>query len=140
MTEDAIPGVEVRGHDGPGYLPLIESGGDWMAALMNGTKDSWSVPDIMEQHPDTDELFVLVSGRAYMIVAGNGPMPGKIVQREMKRNVLYNVKAGTWHINPMTRDATFVIIEKTGTNINGSVVVDLSEEQKRTIEIRGGNP
>jgi len=140
MIKNTIPGVEIGEHTGPAYKPLITSGGDWMAALMNGTKDSWSVPNIIEQHPDTDELFVLVSGRAFMIVAGNDSVPGVIVQHEMKRNVLYNVKAGTWHINPMTEDATFVIIEKTGTNVNGSRVVNLTAEQKKAIKIQGENP
>jgi len=140
VSKNTIPGVEIAAHTGPGYKPLLVSGGDWMAALMNGTKNSWSVPSIIEQHPDTDELFVLVSGRAYMVVAGNGPVPGKIVQREMKLNTLYNVKAGTWHINPMTKDAKFIIIEKTGTNIDGSHVVDLTAEQKKSVRIKGNKP
>jgi len=135
MRTQKIPGVEIAGHTGPGYKPLLESSGDWMAAIMNGSATSWSVPDIIEQHAGTDELFVLVAGRAYMIVAGNGPEPGAIVQQEMQRHVLYNVKAGTWHINPMTQDATFVIIEETGTNIDGSREVNLTAAQRKAIRI-----
>jgi hypothetical protein len=137
MAKQSIRGVDIQGHTQPGYKPLIVSDGDWMAALMNGSPTSWAVPEIIEQHPDTDELFVLVSGRAYMIVAGNGKKPGKIRQYPMRRNVLYNVKARTWHINPMTPDATFIIVEKTGTNINGSRVVRLSPVQRRAIRIGG---
>ena len=136
MAKQRIRGVEIQGHNGPGYKPLIESGGDWMAAVMNGTPASWSVPGVIEQHPNTDELFVLVSGRAYMVVAGNGEKPGRISQHEMQLNVLYNVKAGTWHVNPMTPDARFVIIEKTGTNVDGtSSLVPLTPAQRRAIRI-----
>ena len=137
MAKQTIRGVAIRGHDRPGYKPLIVSDGDWMAALMNGSPTSWSVPEIIEQHPHTDELFMLVSGRAHMIVAGNGKNPGRIRQYEMRRKVLYNVKAKTWHVNPMTADATFIIVEKTGTNIDGSRVVRLTPAQRRSIRIGG---
>lgn len=140
MSLKKIPGVDIAGHKLPGYKPLLDSNGDWLAALMNGTKNSWSVPDIIEQHAGTDELFVLVSGKAYMIVAGNGNMPGRIIQHKMVRNVLYNVKAGIWHTTPMSEDATFVIVEKKGTNIGGSRVVKLSDEQKKSITIKGCHP
>lgn len=135
MAKQTIHGVEIQKHTKPGYKPLIVSDGDWMAAVMNGSSTSWAVPTIIEQHPHTDELFVLVSGRAYMIVAGNGRKPGRIRQYEMQHHVLYNVKAGTWHVNPMTPDAVFLIIEKTGTNIDGSCVVPLTAAQQLGIRI-----
>lgn len=135
MSGQNLPDVDIARHDEPGYRPLLYSDGDWLAALMNGTAESWSVPDEIEQHPGTDELFVLVSGRGLMIVAGNGSEPGEIHQLEMERNVLYNVKAGTWHTTPMTEDARFIIIERKGTELNGSNIVKLTNEQKARISI-----
>ena len=131
----SLPDVDIARHDEPGYKPLLYSDGDWLAALMNGTPDSWRVPDEIEQHPGTDELFVLVSGRALMIVAGNDTEPGDIHQVEMERNVLYNVKAATWHTTPMSEDGRFLIIEKKGTESNGSNIVQLTDEQKAVITI-----
>ena len=135
MLDSELIGVEVAAWDRPGYKPLIRSAGDWMAALMNGTPDSWRVPDKVEAHPRTAELFVLVAGRAMLITAGNGETPGAIQQVAMRPNVLYNVKAGTWHASPMSPDATFVIIEKTGTDEGGSVYAPLSAEQQAAIRL-----
>ena len=135
MKDESIPGLEVVGHDGPGYKPLLESDGDWVAAIMNGTPTSWSVPEMIQKHPGTDELFVLVAGRAIMVVAGAGEKPGEIHQVEMKPNVLYNVKRGYWHATLMSTDAKIVIIERTGTNIDGSVPGPLSESQRAAIKL-----
>ena len=99
-------GVETAAHDGPGYKPSLESDGEWMAALMNGTSTSWVVPTEIEHHPNTDELFVL-----------------------------YNVKAGTWHATPMKEGARFLIIERTGTNVDGSFLVPLTEAQRAAVKL-----
>jgi len=134
MKNAELPGVEIADHTEPGYRPLIESDGDWMAAIMNGPVESWRVPEEVEQHPATDELFVLVAGRARLIVVGSAETPGEIHQLEMERNVLHNVKAGTWHATPMSQDARFVIVERKGTNVTGSRLVPLTEAQKAAIE------
>ena len=135
MTQTAPQGVEITSHDGPGYKPLIRSGGDWMVAIMNGQADSWKVPESIEKHPATDELFVLTAGRAMLITAGSGEKPGKIEQVQMQPNVLYNVKAGVWHVSPQSPDATFIIIEATGTEIDGSVRAPLSDQQQAAIKM-----
>lgn len=135
MPNDKIAGVDMAEYAAPGYKPLLYSDGDWMAALMNGTKTSWAVPQRIEKHPRTDELFLLTRGRALMITAGSGENPGPLEQTEMKPNVLYNVKARVWHATPMTENGTFVIIERKGTNIDGSVLVDLTEDQKQSIKL-----
>jgi ureidoglycolate hydrolase len=128
-------GVETAAHGGPGYRPLLESDGEWMAALMNGTPTSWVVPTEIEHHPHTDELFVLLAGEALLIVAGNGSAPGEIQQVAMEPFVLYNVKAGTWHATPMKEGARFLIIERTGTNIDGSFLVPLTEAQRAAVKL-----
>jgi len=138
MKTSKLAGVDAAAHDAPGYKPLLVSDGDWMAAIMNGTKTSWTVPTHIEHHPKTDELFVLVAGRAVMIVAGRGKQPGRVWCAEMKRNVLYNVKAGTWHATPMTRRARFIIIERIGTNETGSFLRPLSAAQRSAIRLGGG--
>ena len=137
MKASKISGVDTAAHDAPGYKPLLVSDGDWMAAIMNGTKSSWTVPTLIEHHPKTDELFVLVAGRAKLIVAGQGKRPGQVRCVEMKRNVLYNVKAGAWHATPMTPRARFIIIERTGTDKTGSFTVPLSAAQRSAIRLGG---
>jgi ureidoglycolate hydrolase len=135
MPRTDPPGVDTAEHHEPGYKALLVSSGDWMAALMNGTDTSWQVPAEMEQHPYTDELFILLSGRALLVTAGSGPQPGRMCQLEMRPHVLYNVKVGTWHATPMTGDAQFAIVERTGTNGDGSVLAALTPEQQQAISL-----
>jgi ureidoglycolate hydrolase len=135
MKTMKLGGVDTAAHDAPGYKPLLVSDGDWMAAIMNGTRTSWTVPTLIEHHPKTDELFVLVAGRAMLIAAGRGKHPGRVRCVEMKRNVLYNVKAGTWHATPMTPRARFIIIERTGTDKTGSFSEPLSAAQRSAIRL-----
>ena len=132
-----LGGIDAAAHDAPGYKPLLVSDGDWMAAIMNGTRTSWRVPTLIEHHPKTDELFVLVAGRAMLVAAGRGKEPGRVRCVEMKRNVLYNVKAGTWHATPMTPRARFIIIERTGTDKTGTFTRPLFAAQRSAIRLGG---
>jgi ureidoglycolate hydrolase len=135
MPHTDPPGVDTAEHHEPGYKALLVSSRDWMAALMNGTDTSWQVPVEMEKHPYTDELFILLSGSALLVTAGSGPQPGRMCQLEMRPHVLYNVKVGTWHATPMTGDAQFAIVERTGTNGDGSVLAALTPEQQQAISL-----
>ncbi len=135
MGTDTLVGVDIAQHWEPGYKPLLVSDGDWMMALMNGTPTSWEVPAEIEQHPRTDELFVLLTGRAVLITAASGEQPGKVEWLEMQPRTLYNVKAGTWHATPMAPDAQFLIIERTGTNVDGSFLVKLTTEQRAAVAL-----
>lgn len=118
-NDPQIPGVDIAATNQPGYHPLIESDGDWIAAVLNGSLNSWAAPDLIEQHPPTDELFVLVAGRARLIIAGDGKHPGPLQQIEMQRNVLYNVKKSVWHATPMSSDAKLLIIERNPKGVTG---------------------
>ena len=65
-----------------------------------------------------------------MVSAGDGESPGPLRQDEMQLNVPYLVRAGIWHATPMTTDARFIIVERTGTEKEGgSILVDLTSEQ-----------
>jgi len=134
-NDPMIPGVDIPDCDHAGYKPVLVSDGDWMIAVMNGTEDSWRVPAKLEKHPDTDELFVLVAGRAVMVSGGGGERPGSITCAEMTSNVPYLVRAGTWHATVPTPGARFIIVERTGTNIGGSVAAELTDEQMSQIAL-----
>jgi hypothetical protein len=126
------PGVEIVEYNGPSYKPVIQSDADWMAAVMNGWKDSWSMPERIEKHLNSDELFVLLAGTALMITGGSGEEPGKINVLKMKKNLLYNVKKGTWHTTPMKKDGKFLIIERKDTRTRR---VPLTPVQKKAIKL-----
>lgn len=97
-----------------GYQPLVYSNG-WQVALLN-----WEpifLPDRLaeiERHCQTDEVFVLISGKATLISINPA---GVIEIVEMKPNLIYNVLKGTWHHLIATRDATWVIVENRDTHL-----------------------
>ena len=130
--KQTVPGVVIAEFNGPSYKPVIQSDADWMAAVMNGEKDSWRMPERIEKHLNSDELFVLLAGKALMITGGYGEEPGKINVLRMKKNLLYNVKAGTWHATPMGKDGKFLIIERKDTRTRR---VPLTPTQKKTIKL-----
>ncbi len=136
MDDPLLPGVDRARHDEPGYRALLHTDGDWIAALMNGTPESWAPPPRFEKHPYTDELFVLLRGRARMVVAGDGSAPGTVVQADLEPGILYLVRRGVWHATPMSEDAAFVIIERDPAGIEGFTErVPLSDEQRRAVRI-----
>ena len=132
-------GVDIAEYDGPGYKALLETDGDWIAALMNGTPDSWAAPALLEKHNLTDELFVLVSGQGCLVLGGDGEQLGELDVLPMKQGTLYNVKRGTWHANPMTPDGKMVIIERNPKGIEKGFTtrVDLTAEQREAIRLSG---
>lgn len=134
-TTDAC--VAVAEHEAPGYKALLETDGDWIAALMNGGPDSWSVPARLEKHNLTDELFVLVAGKGCLVIGGNNEHPDTLSVLPMKRGVLYNVKRGTWHANPMTADGKMVIVERNPKGLEADFTTreELSETQRATISL-----
>ena len=131
MKQNA-PGVEIVEYKGPSYKPVIQSDADWMAAIMNGWKDSWSIPERIEKHLNSDELFVLLAGKALMVTGGFGKEPGRISVLNMKKNLLYNVKKGIWHITLMRKDGKFLIIERKDVKTRR---VPLTDAQKKRIKL-----
>ena len=131
--------IDIAEYDGPGYKALLETDGDWIAALMNGTPDSWVPPALLEKHNLTDELFVLVSGQGCLVLGGNDEQPGEIEVLPMKQGALYNVKRGAWHATLMTADGKIVIIERNPKGIEKDFTtrVDLTEPQREAIRRDG---
>ncbi|MEW5942101.1 MAG: hypothetical protein AB1750_20745, partial [Chloroflexota bacterium] len=67
--------LEVRAHDAPDYMPLVDYQG-WRVALMNYIPDLTSDKiNRMQKHTETDEVFVLLAGRCILFLGeGDGAM------------------------------------------------------------------
>lgn len=89
--DDSVPGLSVRGWDGAGYRPVVQFGAWCFAELNHAEKFKPENLSYLEQHPNTDETFVLVDGEATLLV-GEAMTPVK-----MEKFRFYNVKAGVWH-------------------------------------------
>ena len=103
MSDDSVEGLSVRRWDGPGYKPVVRFG-SWCFAELNHA-DMFATVTWRERHNRTDETFVLIEGRATLLVGED------LKPVEMERNRFYNVMAGTWHQIKTEPGARVLIVE-----------------------------
>jgi hypothetical protein len=130
---EAQPGLEVFQWEGQGYQPLIFSQ-DWQVAQLNWEPlfDLEKLGEI-ERHNHTNEVFVLVRGRALLFTLTDG---GYMQAEDMVSNVLYNVTQGSWHNLLATRDATWIIVEKRDTHLNDTEFRQLTQSEAAWLQAR----
>ena len=68
--------------------------------------------DHMKRHNNTDEIFVLLLGRAVMLTMEHG----EILKQELEPGKAYNVQKGTWHYLAVTEDARVFVAEASDTS------------------------
>ncbi|MEW6400571.1 MAG: hypothetical protein AB1649_02160 [Chloroflexota bacterium] len=126
--------IEVREHDGSDYKPLIDYQ-SWRVALMNYTPDL--TPEKisrMQKHIETDEVFVLLTGRCILFLGEGGDFVTKVHAVDMEPYKLYNVKRGVWHSHTFSEDARVLIVENCDTVDENSPFVGLSSVQHQQIQ------
>ena len=110
--------IEKYFNDGLGYDPFLIRDG-WQVAQLNYV-EAHGLMDIenVERHVSTDEVFILVKGKAVLLAAAFTTGEPDIEYINMKAGVTYNVPAGVWHNIAMSRDCEIIIVEKDHTHIN----------------------
>ena len=130
--------IEIREHNGPDYMPLVDYQ-SWRVALMNYTADL--KPDKinrMQKHTETDEVFVLMKGRCILFIGEGEDSVTNVHAVDMQPYKLYNVKRGAWHSHTFSEDARVLIVENCDTVESNSPFVGLSvEQQKQVLELTG---
>ena len=125
--------IEALRYDENGYKTLVSFEG-WRVAFMNdGPKTTIDGLSYFQQHNESDEVFVLLSGRCVLLLAGFGDTPGEISAVDMQPNVMYNVKKGAWHTHYFAPDTKVLIVENADTDLSNSPCIDLTVEQKKII-------
>ena len=102
--------LEIYEYTGEGYERTMHYG-DWRVALAN-FGDSFNREKFckIERHMLTDEVFVLLTGKATLIIGK------ELKQVEMEPGKIYNVKAAVWHACWMSEDAKILIVENHNTS------------------------
>lgn len=116
--------LEIYEHLGDGYEPTMHYGA-WRVALLNYTEKFDNIT-YLERHLGTDEVFVLLSGRAMLILGAEKQVV------ELERERIYNVRRGAWHAIKVTPDARVLIVENHDTCRENSEYQDLEEPLKLT--------
>ncbi len=114
MTRESKTGLDIYEWKETGYSPLVFSH-DWMVSLLNWEPifDLRNAGEI-ERHVHTDEVFILIKGKAVIFTVDEGGMQVK----EMIPGAVYNVLQGVWHNLLASQDASWVIVENRDTHLN----------------------
>ncbi len=121
--------IEVREYNGPDYQPLVDYQ-NWRVAIINYTSDL--TPDKinrMQKHTETDEVFVLMTGRCILFVGDGEESVTKVHALDMEPYKAYNIKRGVRHSHTFSEDARVLIVENRDTVVENSPFVGLSESQ-----------
>ena len=118
--------LEIRDHQGEGYMPLVDFG-SWRVAILRPEGPQRPRPGpSMERHLETDEVFVLTRGEGTIIIGGNGAEPGDLAAQGMEIGKIYNVRKRVWHSVSLSPDAAVVIVENRDTVRENSEYAEIS--------------
>ncbi|MEI7848861.1 MAG: hypothetical protein WCK35_23875 [Chloroflexota bacterium] len=120
--------LEIHDYKGPGYQPLIDYS-TWRVAILRFIDEI--IPDridFLERHNETDEVFVLLEGRAILFIGEGDPELKQITPLRMEPGKLYNIKKHTWHSVVLTPDASILLVENCDTGRDNSDYATLSQE------------
>ena len=102
--------LEIFEYDGVGYNATMHFD-SWRVAIANfGDHFDEERYNYLEAHRLTDEVFVLLSGKATLVIGKN------FEKTELEIGKIYNVKRGAYHALLMARDAKVLIVENHNTS------------------------
>lgn len=123
--EECTPNLGVYYWTENGYQPLVFYD-NWQVALLNW-EPAYELDNAgdIECHENTDEVFVLWKGHAYLLVSS----PDGLRAVDMLPGVIYNVPRCVWHTLLATRDVSWIIVESRDTHLNDTHVRKMTEEE-----------
>lgn len=122
-------------YEGEGYLPLVRFGAWRVAILRNGPRFDQDTFHDAERHLATDEVFVLLSGRATLLTFGREANPSKdqLQHISMLPGLVYNIYQGVWHGILADKDSSVLIIENENTNKENSEKVEMNPQLHQAV-------
>jgi len=125
--------LEVRDHTKEGYFPVVDYE-TWRVAILNFSNDLLPVNiKAMQRHNETDEVFVLLSGRCILFIGDGDNQVTDIFAENMQPFKIYNVKKSVWHSHTLSRDAKLLIVENRNTTFDNSPFCSLTDMQRNSI-------
>jgi hypothetical protein len=114
--------LEVSESNAAGYSPVVDFQ-TWRVAMLNYIDEL--DPDQIDNfqcHNETDEVFVLLSGKCILFCAEVDQKNNiiDIISWNMEINKTYNIKRGVYHTHTLSEDAKVLIVENSDTADNNS--------------------
>ena len=126
--------LEVSEYNTAGYSPVVDFQA-WRVAMLNYIDELEADQiDNFQCHNETDEVFVLLSGKCILFCAELDEKNNiiDIVSWDMEMNKTYNIKRGIYHTHTLSEDAKVLIVENRDTDDNNSpkIMIDDSIRHK----------
>lgn len=86
----------------------------------------------MKRHRESDEVFVLLKGKATLVTAD--PSRKRYVTTVIESGPSYCVEAGTWHYLAVSEDAMLFVTENSAVSSENTDVISIVEENI-TVEV-----
>ncbi len=126
--------IEITTFDEAGYRPIVDFGA-WRVAILNYIDEL--LPERIhevQQHAETDEVFVKLAGECLLFTADvSDGIATQIHACPMESGKIYNVPRGVYHTHTLTPGAKVLIVENADTNDANSPRAPLSETQRAEI-------
>ena len=130
--------LQILNSTSKGYLPIIDFESWRVAFLRYADAVERKQLHRVERHMETDEVFVLLAGRACLIVeedsreeadaAADAPGFSLI---SMLPETVYNVRKAVWHHIVLSKDAAVLIVENSNTDYVNSEYRELTPDERR---------
>ncbi len=125
--------LEIRDYKGAGFKPLVYFGAWRVAMLRSEANPRAETIKTMERHNDTDEVFVLMEGKAILLIGGDRQRLDGVFPQHMQAGKIYNVRRGVWHAVVLSPDASILIVENRDTSADNSQYLELTAGERGTI-------
>ena len=125
---------EVSEYTEEGYKPLVDYK-TWRVAVLNYIDEL--LPEqikSMQKHNETDEIFVLLSGKCILFSGGASKDIGEVDAIDLEPLKISNVKRSVWHTHTLSIGASVLIIENSDTGDENSPVLKMNNEQIEKIK------
>lgn len=113
--------------EGKGFN-VLKDFNSWRIATIGYDEEVNSLKGIntMGRHFETDEVFVLLEGTAYLVIAGFNDKPDHIEVEKLEKGNLYIVSEKQWHVAVLDPMSTLLIIENENTGFGNSENYNIS--------------
>ena len=113
-----------------GFRDVFFSKG-WRISFSDYNPSSNDVSSIhkMEKHLETDEVFFLIRGTAYLVTGGKGECIGRLDVQKLEKETVYIIEKGEWHVAVFQQGAAALIVENEAESLSRS-----GELQGKTLE------
>ena len=104
-----------------GFDAVIKNDSFKCAFITHSPAYAFGAVEEMKRHNETEEIFVLLNGRAVMLIYEDGLFS----EYELSKNTAYNVHPKTWHYLAVSEDASVFVTEKANTDSTNSDIIKL---------------